>query len=655
MIINLSFRMVKKILLVSFLCLINLSITAQTDTERNKISETYDLQYINDLKKELNDDFLQRESKIAAFLKNHQSLSKKFKSGGKTYSIYDIIDGKPVYRTTHNLNSAKATKTDKLQTGGSLSLNLDGSGMNIGVWDEESVRGTHNEFKDDQTVPQSRVVYPEFLGPFFGPISDHATHVAGTLIAKGADSNAKGMAPRATLRSYDWLLDDQEALTEAGNGLLISNHSYGVPIFNNSDSQQVSSADIGAYTSEARIWDVVAFAAPYYLAVNSAGNEGTKAYTGGLATGYDKLTGNKTSKNNLVVANANPFVALTGELINFPINSGSSQGPTDDFRIKPDIAADGTSVYSSISSSDSGYLTFSGTSMASPNVAGTLILLQEYYNRLNSNYMRAATAKGLICHTALDDNSKIGPDPIFGWGLLNAEDAANTIKDASNGLSVIKELSISNGNTYTYSFSTSSSSKLKATICWTDPAGTTSSSPNNVLTPRLVNDLDLRLEDSNSTVLTPWKLDNSNIAGSAIKGDNNVDNIERIDINVPIAGQYTLTVTHKGSLVNGAQAFSLIITGADLTLSNSPELKLKKVSVWPNPANDNININMDSVSGLCLITLFDINGRSVFQEKINNDGSNLEYSLSTKQFSKGVYILKIKNDNLIHNQKIILK
>lgn len=646
--------MKKKMLLSFLICFINLTILAQTDAERNKISETYDFGYINKLKEDLNDAFLQRESKIATFLSNNQLFSKSIKANGKSYTIYDIVNGKPIYRTTHNLNSAKATKTDKLQTGGTLGLNLDGSGMNIGVWDEESVRGTHDEFKDDQPVPQSRVVYPEFLGPFFGAISDHATHVAGTLIGKGADANAKGMAPKATLRSFDWLLDDQEALTEASNGLLVSNHSYGVPIFNNSEVQQVTSQDIGAYTSDARVWDQVAFAAPYYLAVNSAGNEGSKSYSGGLASGYDKLTGNKTSKNNLVVANANPFVTGAGALINFPINSGSSQGPTDDFRIKPDIAADGTNVWSSVSSSDSDYSSFSGTSMASPNVTGTLILLQEYYNRLNSNYMKAATIKGLICHTAIDDNSKIGPDPIFGWGLLNAEDAANTIKDASDGLAVIRELTLSNGASYTYNFSASGSSKLKATICWTDPAGTTSSSPNNVITPRLVNDLDLRLEDSNSTVFLPWKLNNSNVAGSAIKGDNNVDNIERIDINVPVAGSYTLTVTHKGTLVNAAQEFSLIITGSDVTLSN-PELEFKKVSVWPNPANNIINIHIASVSGLYQVMLFDINGRNVFQEKINTDGSNLEYVLNTKQFSKGVYILKIKNNNSIYNQKIILK
>lgn len=640
-----------------FSLLLNSNLDAQTKSERLKISNTYDINKINQLRLKLREANELRENRILNYLNKNAEAKRNFNKGGKFYSIYDIENGKPIVITTHDINGAKATKTDKLQTGGSLGLNLNGENMIIGVWDQESVLGTHDEFKDDQITPKSRVIYPEFPpNVFLGTVSDHATHVAGILLGKGKDTNAKGMAPKAILRSFDWSDDDTEALTEGGNGLLLSNHSYGVPIFNSSNTQQISSNNIGAYTSDAKIWDEVSFAAPYYLAVNSAGNDGdsSKSYPGALAPGYDKLTGNKTAKNILVVANADPFVnPISGALITLTINPSSSQGPTDDFRIKPDITGDGTNVYSSISTSNSSYDTYSGTSMASPNVAGTLLLLQQYYNQLSGNYMKSATIKGLVCHTALDD-SRIGPDPIFGWGLLNAEDAANTIKDASNGLSVIKELSISNGNTYTYSFSASGSSKLKATICWTDPAGTSSSSPNNVLTPRLVNDLDIRLKDSNSTVFTPWKLDNSNVTGSAIKGDNNVDNIERIDINNPVTGQYTLTVTHKGTLVNGSQAFSLIITGSDLTLSNS-ELEFKKVSIWPNPTNDNINIHINSASGLYLVVLFDIHGRTVFHEKINANGSNLEYSLNTKQFSKGVYFLKVKNGNSIHNQKIIIK
>ncbi len=194
-----------------------------------------------------------------------------------------------------------------------------------------------------------------------------------------------------------------------------------------------------------------------------------------LAANYDKLVGNKNSKNNLVVANAdNPLINPngSGELLSMSINSGSSQGPSDDGRIKPDITADGTSVYSSISTSDTAYSTYNGTSMSAPNTTGTLLLLQQYYNQLNTKYMRAATLKGLACHTADESPSVPGPGPIFGWGLLNAKRAAETILGDTNNTALIVETSLSPGQTYTRTFNVSGTSQLSATLCWTDPPGT---------------------------------------------------------------------------------------------------------------------------------------------------------------------------------------
>jgi hypothetical protein len=642
---------------VCLFCLIasfvTISLFSQTETERKKISSNYNLDEIENLKLILEQGNKLRELRVSSFLKANKQQSSKMNLNGKTYTIYDIVDGKPLYRTTHNTNSAKATKTDRLHPGGGLGLNLEGLNMNIGVWDEESVRGTHNEFKDDQAIPQSRVVYPEFPGAFFGPISDHATHVAGTLLGKGANPSAKGMAPKATLRSFDWILDDSEALNEAANGLLLSNHSYGVPIFSGS-TQQVTAQNIGAYSSDARAWDNVAYNAPYYLAVNSAGNEGTRTYTGGLAPGFDKLTTNKTAKNNLVVANGNPTLNPAGDLVINAINSGSSQGPTDDFRVKPDITGDGSNVLSSYSGSDSAYNTISGTSMASPNVAGSLLLLQEYYNQLNSNYMRASTLKGLVCHTAIDDNTRKGPDGIFGWGLLNAEDAALLIKNNNEGNALIREITINNGGTYTYQFTAGSGSELRASICWTDPPGNVATSPNNVLSPRLINDLDLRLEDGNNTVFTPWKLNSANVAGAAIKGDNNVDNIERIDIASPVAGNYTLTVTHKGTLTDGAQTFSLIVTGAGLTL-NTENNRLSQTKVWPIPATDKLNIDFKEVlEKNTKISVYNINGGLVFEDLVKNTQKN-SYSINTSKLSKGIYFLNISNQNSKYTKKFIIK
>ena len=52
------------------------------------------------------------------------------------------------------------------------------------------------------------------------------------------------------------------------------------------------------------------------------------------------------------------------------IRNSSSRGPATDGRIKPDICAKGTSVYSTIDENDYSYKT--GTSMACPGIAGSL-------------------------------------------------------------------------------------------------------------------------------------------------------------------------------------------------------------------------------------------------------------------------------------------
>jgi subtilisin family serine protease len=74
----------------------------------------------------------------------------------------------------------------------------------------------------------------------------------------------------------------------------------------------------------------------------------------------------QVAKNSLVVGSigeltADPFTAADARLSNF-----SSVGPTDDGRIKPDVVANGESLYSSIGSSDDAYGVFTGTSMATP-------------------------------------------------------------------------------------------------------------------------------------------------------------------------------------------------------------------------------------------------------------------------------------------------
>ena len=348
-----------------------------------------------------------------------------------------------------------------------------------------------------------------------------------------------------------WNNDIAEATAAAANGMLLSNHSYGFR------SDLVPDYYFGAYIGESRDWDEVMYNAPFYLMVVAAGNDGNTNYNGSPLNGnsaYDKLTGHSTSKNNMVVANAQDAnIDGNGNLISVNINSSSSEGPTDDLRIKPDITGNGTSVTSTYESSNTAYGTITGTSMASPNVTGSLLLLQQHHNNLNGSYMRAATLKGLALHTA-DDAGPSGPDAVYGWGLMNTKRAAEAISDEGVN-TIIDELTLSSGQSYTITVDANGIDDLMASISWTDLPGTATTATNSS-TPRLVNDLDIRVTQGGST-FSPYRLTSITTNGT---GDNSVDPYERVDVS-GASGTYTITVTHKGSLSSGSQNFSLIVTG----------------------------------------------------------------------------------------------
>jgi hypothetical protein len=83
----------------------------------------------------------------------------------------------------------------------------------------------------------------------------------------------------------------------------------------------------------------------------------------------------------------------------------------------------------------------------------------------------------------------------------------------------------------------------------------------NDRTPKLVNDLDIRISDG-VTTFKPWVLDPANPSVAATTGDNIRDNVEQVYIPNTIPGKaYTITISHKGTLVSGPQAYSLIVTG----------------------------------------------------------------------------------------------
>lgn len=494
-----------------------------------------------------------------------------FTENGSFHELMSLTkDNQPVYYKTLNQNAAISTRVNHLNSGGSLGLDLDGQGMTAHIWDGGWVYTEHQEF--DGPGGDDRVT----IGDQENQYSDHGTHVTGTILAAGIEPEAKGMAPQANGVSFRWNQDVPEASAAAAEGMLLSNHSYGYNL------SALADADIGAYLYDARDFDDIMYNAPFYLQVVSAGNDGGDGSSNGDPLEgnnlFDKLSGMSPAKNNLTVANGQDAVIdEDGNLVSMNRNNGSSEGPTDDLRVKPDIIGNGTNLYSP-TNNDAGYGSYTGTSMSGPNVMGSLLLLQQHHNNIYGSFMKAATLKGLALHTADDitpDNSTsptqslIGPDATTGWGLLNTKFAAETLNKIGFA-SVVKELTLENEDTFIMNVKSDGENPLKLSISWTDVAGEIASGIANDPTPALVNDLDIRVSqviDDETTEFLPWKLTSVN---TNELGDNLVDPFERIDIE-DASGEYTITISHKGTLVNDLQNFSLIVTGSlsDINLTST--------------------------------------------------------------------------------------
>ena len=520
--------------------------------------------------------------------------------------------GQLLYRITHNVNAAISTAANLVQA---APYSLTGTNILAGVWDGGSVRATHQEFGGRVTVRDGSASI------------DHATHVGGTIAARGASANAKGMATAARIDSYDWNSDITEmnaagaATATETNKMLVSNHSYGFisgwnyvnggspyrvwDWYGNFTDTNGFEHDFGRYNTNTRSTDLTAVAVPFMTIFWSAGNErnnnpangqsvalspqsttvvsySSSSHPGGDGTyrnGYQNIGFNSVAKNIVTIGAVNDAVSGGQRATNnATMSSFSSWGPTDDGRIKPDLVANGVDLFSSGNGSDTAYYGSSGTSMSSPNAAGSAVLVAQEYVQLFGQAMRSSTMRGLLIHTA-DDIGTAGPDYVNGWGLINTKTAVDLVRDhASNPTKVrlTEGLITTNNQTITHSFTWDGVSPIKATLAWTDPAGAVITSADS-RTNNLVNNLDLRVVGPSGVTNRPyvmpfvgtWTQESMNQA--ATTGTNNTDNVEQVYIASPSAGgTYQAVVTYQGTLSGNQQHYSLLISGSALTFEEEP-------------------------------------------------------------------------------------
>ncbi|MBL4660758.1 MAG: S8 family serine peptidase [Alcanivoracaceae bacterium] len=255
----------------------------------------------------------------------------------------------------------------------------------------------------------------------------HGTHTMGTMIGDDGQGNQIGVAPDAKwigCRNMDRGSGTPATYTECFQFFLEPTDlndsnpdvSKAPHIINNSWGCDFSEGCIQPDALESVVNNVVAAG---ILVVASAGNSGP---------GCNSI--------NTPIAIYNKSLTIGSTTSSDTISSFSSQGAITvdgSNRIKPDLVAPGSSVRSA--DVNGGYVSFSGTSMAAPHVAGVAALM------ISANPAMAGKPKILkhillrssIAKTSQQTCSGIlgsqRPNNTYGWGRLDALAAVNQIKD----------------------------------------------------------------------------------------------------------------------------------------------------------------------------------------------------------------------------------